>query len=314
MAEDTTIRPEQATAINETQAQQLKELVQEPFAETATQTQAAVQTAQATVCPFCGTSNEPNAVFCQSCGKPLRMGSCPNCGSEIDPEADFCEVCHHYIKTDVCSFCGATLYGSEAYCPECGSPRGGIVCPTCRTLNDFAFCKQCGTPLTDEARQLVEEIKQRPDYQELIRLAREYEELQLQLPYTSERDLVRDQQNHHLRERVLMLLAQDRGVTTEDIKVQAEKRPSKEELTKEKESRIELLTRLLDGMAIPPMPSPVKARNYAMAQKPLGIRLAWVCNFKHAMHSSPCGCAKPQMGGKWVILGKNSKHEIKDDN
>ena len=313
MAEDTTIRPEQNTISDGAITQQREALVRESAPEPEVQTQAAVQTAQGVACPFCGTVNEPSAMFCQSCGKPLRMGSCPNCGSEIDPEADFCEVCHHYIRTDVCSFCGAPLTGSEAYCPECGSPRGGIVCPTCRTLNDFAFCKQCGTALTDEARQLVEEVKQRPDYQELIRLAREYEELQMQIPYTSERDLVRDQQNQHLRERVLMLLANDRGGAVEDVKPQIKKRPSKEELTKEKEARLEQLTRLLDGMALPPMPSPVKARNYAMAQKPLGVRLAWVCNFKHAMHSSPCGCAKPQMGGKWVVLGKNNKQEVKDD-
>ena len=313
MAEDTTIRPGQPTA-GEELTQQREELVREqPQMENNVQTQAAVQTAEGVACPFCGTVNEPTAMFCQSCGKPLRMGSCPNCGSEIDPEADFCEVCHHYIKTDVCSFCGTPLYGSEAYCPECGSPRGGIVCPTCRTLNDFAFCKQCGTALTDEARQMVAEMKQRPDYQELIRLAREYENLLMQVPYTSERDLVRDQQNEQLRQRVLMLLANDRGTPTEDIKPQTEKRKSKEELTREKKAHIEQLTRLLEGMAIPPMPSPVKARNYAMAQKPLGVRLAWVCNFKHAMHSSPCGCAKPQMGGKWVILGKNNKQEIKDD-
>jgi hypothetical protein len=50
-----------------------------------------------------------------------------------------------------------------------------------------------------------------------------------------------------------------------------------------------------------------------MAQKPVGVRLAWKCNYKQALHSSPCGCAKPQMGGQWVILGHNTKQEIKDD-
>lgn len=288
------------------------ELVMQPLDDAAVETQVAIQTAEGVACPFCGTVNEPTAMFCQSCGKPLRMGACPNCGSEVDPEADFCEICHHYIKNDVCSFCGAPLSGSEAYCPECGSPRGGIVCPVCRTLNDFAFCKQCGTALTENARQLVEEMKQRPDFQELARLAKEYENLQLQLPYTSERDVVRDQQNRQLRERVLMLLAHDRGEDKE-IMPKESTRPSKDELNRQKEDHLEQLTRLLDAMALPAMPSPIKARNYAMAQKPIGVRLAWVCNFKHAMHSSPCGCAKPQMGGKWVVLGKNTKQEIKDD-
>ena len=93
-------------------------------------------------CPFCGAVNDPEAMFCAQCGQPISKTSCPYCGAEIDADADFCEVCHHYIRKDVCSFCGAHLTGNEAYCPECGSPRGGIVCPTCHSLNDFAFCKK----------------------------------------------------------------------------------------------------------------------------------------------------------------------------
>ena len=65
----------------------------------------------------------------------------------------------------------------EVYCHECGNPRGGIVCPVCNTLNDFAFCKQCGTPLTDEAKGLVADLKKLPDYQLLTEMARELEEL-----------------------------------------------------------------------------------------------------------------------------------------
>ncbi len=313
MIEDNTIRPDQ-TAPNKSFLQH-EELTRTKQPDQPVQVQTAVQTAEGVQCPFCGTVNEPGAVYCLSCGKPLGMVVCPNCGSEIDADADFCEVCHHYIKTDVCSFCGAHLGGSEAYCPECGSPRGGIVCPTCRTLNDFAFCKQCGTPLTEEAQKMVEKIRERPDYKEMVRLAREYEELQLHLPYTSERDTMRDQMNQKLRERVLTLLAQDRGVADADVKVEQTPRMSKEELNRQKQDRLDQLTRLLDAMALPAQPSPVKARNYAMAQKPAGVRLAWVCNYKHAMHSSPCGCAKPQLGGKWIIMGKNTKKEdIKDDN
>lgn len=288
------------------------ELVGEEQSKPGDNTQSANQTAVGVACPFCGSPNESGAVFCLSCGKPLCMGACPNCGSEMDPDADFCEVCHHYVKYDVCSFCGATLAGTEAYCPECGSPRGGIVCPTCHTLNDFAFCKQCGTPLTEEAQQLVAEMKERPDYSEMVQLAREYEELQMNLPYSSERDLVRDQMNSKLRERVLTLLAKDRG-QSETITIEPKKRMSKEELQQLKTEKADALTRLLEAMAVQPQPSPVKARNYAMALKPVGVRLAWVCNYKGAMHSSPCGCAKPQLGGKWIVLGKNTKKEIKDD-
>ena len=120
-------------------------------------------------CPYCGAINDPEAMFCAQCGQPISKATCPHCGAEIDPDADFCEVCHHYIKKDVCSYCGAHLEGSEAYCPECGSPRGGMVCPTCHTLNDFAFCKKCGTALTKEARQLVKQLQQ--DIAEYQRIA-----------------------------------------------------------------------------------------------------------------------------------------------
>ncbi len=272
-----------------------------------TQTTAVVQ------CPNCGAQNDADVVFCVACGTPLRMTTCPNCGSEIDPDADFCEVCHHYVMYNVCSFCGAPISSQDAFCPECGSPRGGIVCPTCHTLNDFAFCKQCGTPLTDEARQLVMELKALPEYQELVLLAREYNELSMQLPYMNERDEVRDQASQQLRERVLKLLAQDEGVANPVIPVIEGKRVKKEELDAQKEEKLAKLSELLNRMAAPPNPSPAKVRNYAMAQKPMGVRLAWVCNWKHAMHSSPCGCAKPQLGGQWVILGRGSKQEIKDD-
>ena len=91
------------------------------------------------------------------------------------------------------------------------------------------------------------------------------------------------------------------------------KRMTREELEEIKAVKMKMLSTILDKLAVPPTTSPVQARNFAMASKPVGVRLAWVCNFKHAMHSSPCGCAKPHLGGKWVILGKNSTDEIKDD-
>jgi len=241
------------------------------------------------------------------------MGNCPYCGSEIDVDADFCEVCHHYIKNDVCSFCGAHMSPDEGFCHECGSPKGGIVCPVCNTLNDFAFCKQCGTPLTEEAKGLVADLKKLPDYQLLEKTARELEDLLMQVPYQSERDVVREQMNEKLRERVLTLLAKDKGVPNPVIPKKESKKMSVDELSRHKEEKAKLLSDILDRMAVPALPSPIKVRNYAMAQKPGGVRLAWVCNWKHAMHSSPCGCAKPQLGGKWVILGQNSKNEIKDD-
>ena len=312
MTIDSTIRPDQT---NQGERSRLRdELVRGSESQKTAENQLLQQQAQGLACPSCGTMNDAEAMFCASCGHPLRMGLCPNCGSEIDPEADFCEVCHHYIKSDTCSYCGARMTEMEVYCHECGNPRGGIVCPVCNTLNDFAFCKQCGTPLTEDAKLLAEDLRKLPDFQLLNKTARELENLNLQVPYMSERDIVRDQMNEKLRERVLLLLARDKGVVNPIVPKKESQRLSKEELEKKKEEKIKMLTELLDRMAVPALPSPAKARNYAMAQKPSGVRLAWVCNWKHAMHSSPCGCAKPQLGGKWVILGKNNNKDIKDDN
>ena len=271
------------------------------------------QQAAGKACPHCGAINDPEAMFCAQCGQPISKAACPHCGAEMDPDADFCEVCHHYTRKDICSFCGARLSGNEAYCPECGSPRGGLVCPTCHSMNDFAFCKKCGTALTEEARMLVKELQRNPDYQELMEVVQEFSKLENALPYNSERDILREQANVKLRERVLMLLAKDEGIESPVIPKPESKRMTKEELEEMKSAKIKMLSAILDKLAVPASTSPAKARNYAMASKPVGVRLAWVCNYKHAMHSSPCGCAKPQMGGKWVVLGKNSNADIKDD-
>ncbi|MCH5307776.1 MAG: zinc ribbon domain-containing protein [Prevotella sp.] len=274
-----------------------------------------MQQRQATgkACPFCGAINDSEAMFCAQCGQPISKTACPHCGAEIDPDADYCEVCHHYAKRDVCSYCGAHLKGNEAYCPECGSPRSGLVCPTCSTLNNFAFCKKCGTALTEEAKHLVKELYRNPDYQELLEIVRDYSNLENALPYNSERDIVKEQMSQKLRERVLTLLAKDEGVETPVIPTMESKRMTKEELEEQKAVKVQMLSAILDKLSVPPMASPVQARNFAMAAKPQGVRLAWVCNWKHAMHSSPCGCAKPHLGGKWVILGNNHTDEIKDD-
>ena len=298
-----TMRPEQVL-------ERTAQPEQEPM-----QVQMAQQQRQATgkACPYCGAINELEAMFCAQCGQPISKTICPHCGAEIDPDADFCESCHHYIKKDVCSFCGSHLSGNEAYCPECGSPRGGIVCPTCHTLNEFAFCKKCGTALTEEARMMVKQLQMNPDYQELMEIVRDYSQLENALPYNSERDIVREQMNAKLRERVLTLLAKDEGVEIPVIPKVESKRMTREELEEQKSVKIKMLSAILDKLAVAPTSAPVKARNFAMASKPVGVRLAWVCNYKHAMHSSPCGCAKPHLGGKWVVLGKNSTGEIKDD-
>ena len=155
-------------------------------------------------------------------------------------------------------------------------------------------------------------ISLNPNQQEQ-KLADGLQEMDLMIPYASEREKLRDEENNKLRERVLTLLAQDRGTPNPIIPESENKRLSKEEYDEKKRQYLDKISALLDKLAQQPQPGPAQVRNYAMACRPQGVRLAWQCNYKHALHSSPCGCAKPQMGGKWVILGNNSRKEIKDD-
>ena len=164
MNEDITINPERTN--RGAQQMQHEDLFMQRAddMQMAQQMQMNMRAASGVVCPHCGTINDPEAVFCASCGSQIGKMSCPNCGAELDADADFCETCRRYVRKDVCSFCGAHLDGNEAFCPECGSPRGGIVCPVCHTMNDFAFCKQCGTPLTEDAMMLLEQVREMPEY------------------------------------------------------------------------------------------------------------------------------------------------------
>lgn len=240
-------------------------------------------------------------------------GVCPHCGATLEEGADYCEVCHHYASLDVCSFCGTRLAPNEAFCHECGNPRKGITCPVCHTVNEFAFCIQCGTPLTVEAQQLYDEVRQSSEYKLLEEKIRQLDNLSNESPCRDDRDRAREEASEKLRIAVLRLLATDEGRSTEGIEEKPRKMKSVGEIALEKQNLLSVLSDMLDKMALKPMASPVKARNYAMAIKPAGVRMAWVCNYKHAMHSSPCGCAKPHLGGKWVILDKDSISHIKDD-
>ena len=166
--------------------------------------------------------------------------------------------------------------------------------------------------ITEEAKQLMRSLKETPEFQELMAVSDELNRLDKCLPYTSVADKRREEINQQLRARVFELLKKD-GANNEMKSEAGSERMTAEELTRKKAEKMDLLTALLEKFAVTPTPSPAIARNYAMASKPKGVRLAWVCNYKHAMHSSPCGCAKPHLGGKWVILGKANLDQIKDD-
>ncbi|HEX7602212.1 MAG TPA: zinc ribbon domain-containing protein [Polyangiaceae bacterium] len=43
-------------------------------------------------CSACSATNDPDAVFCERCGRPMR-GKCPSCGARNDADSAFCKGC-----------------------------------------------------------------------------------------------------------------------------------------------------------------------------------------------------------------------------
>lgn len=262
-------------------------------------------------CPHCGTVNEAGTLYCENCGTYLKGKACPVCGASVAEGTDLCEHCKSYLSENVCSFCGAKMSEDDAFCPECGSPRRGIVCPVCHSLSMFSFCPRCGTALNEIARKQLEAFKQVPQYKEMAEAAKELENLLHVEPINSSSQMEKVKKNAELRERVLQLLDMDfKMPDRNNIKGVGLDEKSLSGLIQIKRDQLQ---KLLDSMELTKVDNPAIARNYAMAHKPLGSSLGWKCNYKHAIHSGPFGCACPQLGGRWVILDGKTEHKIVDD-
>lgn len=264
--------------------------------------------AGARVCPRCQTKNDSDALYCEECGASLLSSSvCPNCYQPLDADADYCEYCHTYVCKDRCSFCGAEVVEQDAYCPDCGTSRQGILCPVCHTKSYFSYCPVCAIPLTTEAVKQREAAKKEPIWKYLESQIVVLEKLMKKIPVDTERQMERNAANEELCQRVRLLL--------DGIEEKSPERSSKQETSDDLANEIahqrEELQRLLDSQEVGEQQNPIHTRNYVMAHKPPTTLLGWKCNFKHVVHSSPCGCSCPQMGGKWIVL--NGDIRIEDD-
>lgn len=267
-------------------------------------------------CPHCGAVNEPGALFCENCGRQLRERRCPMCGALLEDDADYCERCHQYVDAEHCSFCHAMVGPDDQYCPDCGASLAGIECPVCHTVGKFGFCEACGTPLTDSARIALREAWQDEALAERVQnLEQELEQLWMTRPVSNDQQRAKLQAVMALSQRVKELIAQEvrketsTPVTPIEVKKEEPAEPeilTEQELQKKINSVQMALQSVLDEMAIEHQANPAHARNVAMARKPKVSRLAWKCNYKHALHTSPLGCACPHHGGKWVVLDGKS--------
>lgn len=263
------------------------------------------------LCPHCGTANEADALFCEECGTPLGHSRlCPYCRQPLDVLADFCEHCKTYVNRNRCSFCGAEIAEEDAYCPECGGAREGIVCPACHTRNPFSYCRVCGIPLTEEAQRQSRMAQEEPMWIQMTELASDIECLMKIIPADTPKQIDRNQQNEDLCRRVRNLLGcEDQTSGRRDVTLRLGE--TSEEIAGRMMAKRRELQQLLDAAAALPQENPVVTRNYVMARKPASNRIGWKCNFKQVVHSGPCGCACPQLGGKWIVLTPDTR--VEDD-
>jgi predicted amidophosphoribosyltransferase len=123
------------------------------------------------VCPHCSHTNENGGTYCAECGAILQQpATCPKCNAVARPRADICEACGTWLLKGQCMFCYAQISENENFCGECGNPIAGITCQRCGKLSIFDFCKSCGTPLSIQAKEMVQEIMQDPDFKEMVSL------------------------------------------------------------------------------------------------------------------------------------------------
>lgn len=124
-----------------------------------------------TACAFCGRQNEPDAVYCIDCGKPLAKGAVQRAvasgaavavgpgGQSATPGAAQVPGTR-VIATGgpgsvTCPFCGGTAEGPHPFCPHCGrrltAPGSGPACGRCASPIDpgTRFCATCGAPVAE---------------------------------------------------------------------------------------------------------------------------------------------------------------------
>lgn len=226
----------------------------------------------------------------------------------MESGTDYCEACHNYVINDMCSFCSAPLTNDALSCPQCGESRQGIQCSVCGTQSRFSFCPNCGNALTEPAREQLKKSWDVPFLNQVRGLEKELENLWMIAPVNSPAQRQRREANVDIRNSVLALLENDGEVLYERLR-EMEPLMSEEQLADQKELKRRKLQELLDRMAMPEQPTPAQARLISMACKPSVSRLAWRCNFKNELHTSPLGCACPQKGGRWIVLKPNEKVE-----
>jgi pSer/pThr/pTyr-binding forkhead associated (FHA) protein len=133
-----------------------------------------------TTCAYCGRANEPGALFCMDCGKPLSKAAAaakkavptpvPGDGSAPAPASVVPDLGGSSASPGGmnCPFCGGHTEGVLPYCPHCGrrlsAPGSGPACGRCGSpvVAGTQFCATCGAQLEAAAGSGLARPSSRP--------------------------------------------------------------------------------------------------------------------------------------------------------
>jgi pSer/pThr/pTyr-binding forkhead associated (FHA) protein len=144
-----------------------------------------------TTCAYCGRANDPGALFCIDCGKPLPEAAAaakkavptpvPQDGSAVESSPS-----QHLMQGGrdaaparagaACPFCGSPTSGSLPYCPSCGrrlsAPGSGPACARCSSpvAAGARFCATCGASIETPAGLARPSSRPSPRTEFLVRL------------------------------------------------------------------------------------------------------------------------------------------------
>jgi len=106
-------------------------------------------------CPNCSADNRPGAIFCGSCGRPLRVDLlpvCDACNAALRVGARFCHRCGRELSAVVGAEPAPVEVSPLVVLPVVEPPpvaAAEVVCPNCAQANRAAarFCHACRAPL-----------------------------------------------------------------------------------------------------------------------------------------------------------------------
>ncbi|MDE6556697.1 MAG: hypothetical protein K2K55_07015, partial [Duncaniella sp.] len=106
--------------------------------------------------------------------------------------------------------------------------------------------------------------------------------------------------------------AQQSNATENPQRKQFQFRPqSLDDLISAYREKAEEMNRALASLTPPPDFTPEEQRNYFSARKVMTAEtdMRWKCNLCGALHMNPTDCARPELGGEWIVVSQTFKIE-----